>query len=187
MRGTIAKVLNKVLGDFIEGINADDFHFSMTKGRVELSNLRLKKDFFHTLNLPLELVASYVGSLTLDIPFQSLKTKPIVVELSQVYATLAPSADLDPKIMRRSNLEAHDRAWAEAKEEADDDKEDSQGMAAKYLQKIMDNIQITIQDSMCDMKTPSRRSAAHGRGTCPVLSPPVLRLIVSSLGPSLST
>ena len=146
MRGTIAKVLNKVLGDFIEGINADDFHFSMTKGRVELSNLRLKKEFFHTLNLPLELVASYVGSLTLDIPFQSLKTKPIVVELSQVYATLAPSADIDPKIMRRSNLEAHDRAWAEAKEEADDDKEDSQGMAAKYLQKIMDNIQITIQD-----------------------------------------
>ena len=146
MRGTIAKVLNKVLGDFIEGINADDFQFKMTTGRVELSNLRLKKELFHTLNLPVQLVASFVGSLTLDIPFQSLKTKPIVVELSQVYATLAPSADIDPKITRRRNLEAHDKAWAAAKDETDDDKTESKGMAAKYLQKIMDNIQITIQD-----------------------------------------
>jgi hypothetical protein len=48
MRGTIVKVLNKALGDFIEGINADDFHFS--QGRVELKNLRLKKEFFHSLN-----------------------------------------------------------------------------------------------------------------------------------------
>lgn len=37
--------------------NADDFHFSMSQGQVELKNLRLKKEFFHTLNQPLELVS----------------------------------------------------------------------------------------------------------------------------------
>ena len=148
MRGTIAKVLNKALGDFIEGINADDFHFSLSQGRVELANLRLKKEFFHTLNLPLELVASYVGSLTLDIPFKNLKTKPIVVELSQVYATLAPSPDIDPNVMQRSKLEGHDKAWATAKEDEtqEEEEEGEAGMAAKYTQKIMDNIQVTIQD-----------------------------------------
>ena len=29
----------------------------MSQGQVELKNLRLKKEFFHTLNQPLELVS----------------------------------------------------------------------------------------------------------------------------------
>lgn len=54
--------------------------------------------------------------MRLQIPFSNLKTRPIVVVLSQVYATLAPSPDIDPKIMKRSQLNGHDKDWAEAKD-----------------------------------------------------------------------
>ena len=114
MRGTIARVLNRVLGEYIEGIRQEDFHFSMSQGLVELSNLKLKPEFFATLNQPLRLVASYVGSIRLNIPLKHLKTKPILVELSQIYATLAPSPDIDVVKLKRDQLAAHDRRWAEA-------------------------------------------------------------------------
>ena len=114
MRGTIARVLNRVLGEYIEGIRQEDFHFSMSQGLVELSNLKLKPEFFATLNQPLRLVASYVGSIRLNIPLKHLKTKPILVELSQIYATLAPSPDIDLTKLKRDQLAAHDRRWAEA-------------------------------------------------------------------------
>ena len=114
MRGTIARVLNRVLGEYIEGIRQEDFHFSMSQGLVELSNLKLKPEFFATLNQPLRLVASYVGSIRLNIPLKHLKTKPILVELSQIYATLAPSPDIDVVKLKRDQLAAQDRRWAEA-------------------------------------------------------------------------
>jgi hypothetical protein len=74
-----------------------------------------------------------------DIPFNNLKTQPVLITLSQVYATLAPSPEIDPKMIKRSQLNAHDHAWAEAKDDTSDADEDGKasGMAAKYTQKIM--------------------------------------------------
>jgi hypothetical protein len=151
----IAKVLNRALGQYIDGIDKDSFHLSAGKGVVELSNLSLRPEAFHALNLPLELSGSHIGSLKLDIPAISrLKTQPLVVELYEIFATLRPSPDIDMAQVKRSQLTAHDAKWAAAGEETDDAEDEGadkkSGGSLSWMdsiqQKIVDNIQFVMQD-----------------------------------------
>ncbi len=61
----ISKVLNKVLGDFIENIQPGQLDISLLKGDVHLTNMKLKKDLFASLPLPFALDFGEIGLIKL--------------------------------------------------------------------------------------------------------------------------
>lgn len=51
----ITKVLNKVLGDFIENIDSNQLDISLLRGDVLLENMKLRSDLFDSLPFPFAL------------------------------------------------------------------------------------------------------------------------------------
>ena len=145
MSRQVAKVLNRTLGHYIEGgIDAQKFEFDVFSGEVSLRNLQVSEGAFRALGLPVHLVASYVGEIDLKIPFANLKTEPIVVSIRRVYISLRPDDDCDKRTIEQLQLAALETKWNDLKPAASA-VDDEDNLLGSYVQKIMDNIQVTIE------------------------------------------
>ena len=60
---------------------------SVLSGDVILRRLQLKPEALEKLNLPVELTRGVVGSLRLKIPWAKLGKEPVVVTISEVFAS----------------------------------------------------------------------------------------------------
>ena len=86
----ITQVLNKVLGDFIENIDASQLNISLLNGNVNLSNMKLKSTIFDALPVPFSLDYGQIGVINLKIPVFNLLTSPLVIEIRDVFAIIRP-------------------------------------------------------------------------------------------------
>ena len=89
----MAKVLNSVLGDWVENLNSEQLKISVFSGVIELGDLKLKSDVLKLLGLPLELKYGLIGHLKVDIPWTSITSSPLEITISDVYALLGPRTD----------------------------------------------------------------------------------------------
>ena len=58
-------------------MTGDIINVSVFKGTVELDNLTLKRGALHKLGLPLYVETGRISRLSVDIPWTSLKSKPV--------------------------------------------------------------------------------------------------------------
>ena len=70
--GIITSLLNKVLGDFIEGIKADQLSISLLSGNVEFINLSIKPNILDKMPLPFQIKYEKVGKKFENVPVTSL-------------------------------------------------------------------------------------------------------------------
>jgi vacuolar protein sorting-associated protein 13A/C len=120
----ITKVLNKVLGDFIENLSANQLDISLLKGVVNLTNLKIKQDLFASLPLPFALVYGQIGRIHLRIPpIWKMFTEPLVIEISDIMAIVRPkhvkewSEEVERKeykLKQRKRLEQQELIYEEA-------------------------------------------------------------------------
>ena len=64
-----------------EYLNTDDLHAGILSGQIELRNLSLKPAAFADLGLPVELRGAFIGKLRLSIPWTSLTSAPVEVDI----------------------------------------------------------------------------------------------------------
>jgi vacuolar protein sorting-associated protein 13A/C len=65
--GQVAYYLNKYLGSYVNGLDAESLKISVWKGDVELRNLSLKPEALQNLDLPVTVKAGLLGRLTLKV------------------------------------------------------------------------------------------------------------------------
>ncbi|PRP88859.1 hypothetical protein PROFUN_00327 [Planoprotostelium fungivorum] len=150
--GIVSDLLLKYLGDYIKNLNRDGLKIGIWGGDVVLQDLEINKDALNNLGLPFELKHGIIGKLVLKVPWQSLKSKPVVVQVSEVLVVLRPQfhsyGEYDEKAEKKRNATAKrariDNAelMKSIKNETAQDKSD--GFVAKMATKIIDNIQIDI-------------------------------------------
>jgi hypothetical protein len=63
----VAFYLNKYLGRYVSGLDAESLKISVWKGDVELRNLLLKPEALAGLNLPITVKSGLLGKLTLKV------------------------------------------------------------------------------------------------------------------------
>jgi hypothetical protein len=63
----VAFYLNKFLGRYVSGLDAESLKISVWKGDVELRNLVLKPEALAGLNLPITVKSGLLGRLTLKV------------------------------------------------------------------------------------------------------------------------
>lgn len=87
------KVLEKIViqqfGDYIEGLQGK-VKVGAWAGKVKIEELSLKQDVFLKMKLPFSISYSRIGSLRIYVPWNSLSSKPVEIELEQVYVILKP-------------------------------------------------------------------------------------------------
>jgi len=68
----LESVLNKYLGEYVEGLSPKALSVSIWGGDIKLDNVMLKKDIFAKFKLPLELVFGRIGTLRIQVPWRHL-------------------------------------------------------------------------------------------------------------------
>eukprot|EP00200_Dunaliella_tertiolecta_P009165 CAMPEP_0202383310 /NCGR_PEP_ID=MMETSP1127-20130417/48383_1 /ASSEMBLY_ACC=CAM_ASM_000462 /TAXON_ID=3047 /ORGANISM="Dunaliella tertiolecta, Strain CCMP1320" /LENGTH=122 /DNA_ID=CAMNT_0048982763 /DNA_START=57 /DNA_END=421 /DNA_ORIENTATION=- len=88
--GQVAFYLNKYLGKYLNGLDAESLRISVWKGDVELRNLTLKPEALQDLDLPCTVKAGLLGRLTLKVPWARLGQEPVVAEFDRLYILAEP-------------------------------------------------------------------------------------------------
>ena len=88
--------------------------------------------------------------IRIDIPFTDLRSKPIVVHIQGVVATVRLNPQAEQGAQRSAKLAKHEAAWkaaGEVNEEEDAAEEESSGEKTGGIrQKIIENIEVTIEN-----------------------------------------
>lgn len=63
----VVGLLQRYLGKYVYGLDAESLRISVWRGDVELRNLRLKPEALEDLNLPVTVKSGLLGRLTLKV------------------------------------------------------------------------------------------------------------------------
>jgi hypothetical protein len=143
-------LLTRLLGDYVEdGLDAANLKVGIWAGKVELEKLKLRRDAFDALDLPLAVAHGFIGSVLVTVPWSNLKQQPVIVAVRDVHVVLRPRSvvarDRDDARRRaaqrkRARLDAHDDALSGSAAAAPSE----ETFLSKLLTKILDNVQVTI-------------------------------------------
>jgi vacuolar protein sorting-associated protein 13A/C len=154
-KSLLLNVLVDVLGNYVEGLSRENLKVAVWSGTIDLSNLKLKGTALDNLNLPIKVVRGSLKTLHLKIPWASLESKPVVVELDGIYLQAGPLdiAKLSPEEAQRMISASKDAKLQDVERSILNmikKKEDLQDTAKKatYVQqltaKIIDNLEVSL-------------------------------------------
>ena len=87
----LTSLFNAHLGPYVENLDGSQLRLKLFSGKLSLTNVTVRPDALaRLLDLPLRVVAGTIGSITVELPLRSLRSKPIVLLLDEVYILAAP-------------------------------------------------------------------------------------------------
>ena len=149
--GLITGVLNKVLGDFIENLDANQLNISLLKGDVLLENVQIKPTLFDNYPFPFKLHLGQVGRIFIDIPMTGIFSKPLKINISDVFMIVKPKPDdlwkdsVELEAFKNGVQGQLDQLEVFFQSQDELESEDP-GMATRLVNKIVDNVQIDISN-----------------------------------------
>lgn len=152
-----ATLLNRVLGSYVENFDPTQLNVGIWSGNVKLRNLKLRKDCLDGLNLPVDVKFGILGELVLNVPWSSLKNKPVKIVIEDCYLLCTPrdmaSMHSEEQIERELRVKLHKLAEWELANQARLAAEDPNGQDAEnesfmqsLMTKVVDNLQVTIKN-----------------------------------------
>uniref|UniRef100_A0A5S6QAI9 UBA domain-containing protein n=1 Tax=Trichuris muris TaxID=70415 RepID=A0A5S6QAI9_TRIMR len=148
----VATVLNKLLGSYVENLDASQLNLGIWGGNVVLNNLNLTDTALDDMDLPVKLKSGFLEKLSLRIPWTNLYTEPVVAEVQGLYVLAVPNAGI------QYNAEKEEKTMLEAKKaelrriEAAKEKPALQQTAEqdtfveKMTAQVIKNLQVIIRD-----------------------------------------
>jgi vacuolar protein sorting-associated protein 13A/C len=118
---------------------------------VELFGLKLKPDALQQLNLPIEVVEGHLGELRLQIPWTSLRSKPVILHIKDLCVLAGPRSKFmyDPareveRALRTklSKLETYELVLSSAQSVAVKDENKTESFFAHLTSRVISNIQV---------------------------------------------
>ncbi|KYQ89086.1 vacuolar protein sorting-associated protein 13 family protein [Tieghemostelium lacteum] len=89
----VADLLTRYLGEYIKTLNTENLKIGIWSGNVSLENLELKKRALEKFNLPFTIKEGFLGKLSLKIPWNNLKTEPVIVIVENLYIVASPKSE----------------------------------------------------------------------------------------------
>lgn len=147
----LLNILVDTLGQYIDGLSAENIKLGVWSGKVNLNNLKLREGALDQLNLPISVKRGSLKTLSLHIPWRSLESKPTRITIDGIYALVRQSCEVSPEIVGQKALESLRRAFESAAESIITDHRDNEPTSVqkqtyiKHLTRtILDNIEFKI-------------------------------------------
>jgi len=151
----LEKILLNVIGPYVDGIDKSNLKVGIWSGKAEVSNISVKPEVLSMFDLPLQMIFSSIGKLSLSVPWKYLGSKPVEIILEDVYIIIHPQdrekwkhADLQNASQKLKMMDSFAKDYSSKlskKEESKSDIESSskeQGLIAKLSEKAIDNVQV---------------------------------------------
>ncbi|KAJ3917835.1 vacuolar protein sorting-associated protein 13 [Lentinula edodes] len=153
---TTLQLFNRILAPYVENLDMNQVNYGIGQGQLTLRNLRLKKGALDKFRLPVDVLEGHLGEFTLSLHWMNLGNQPVEILIKDVYLLVVPSTQsvYDPKeeeeraqaakLERLENAELlHMRGQPE---QSSDDSPQQQGLWGSLTAKIINNLQITVQN-----------------------------------------
>lgn len=151
-----ATLLNRLLGSYVENFDPAQLNVGIWSGDVRLKNLKLRKDCLDGLNLPIDVKFGILGELILNVPWSSLKNKPVKIHVEDCYILCSPrdaaSFDIHEQIERELRMKLRRLAEWELTEQAKlsvqnsgSENDQNESFMQSLMTKVVDNLQVTIK------------------------------------------
>jgi len=153
------KVLEKILlnnvGQFIDGIDKNNLKIGIWSGDIVIQNIAVKPEVLAMLDLPFRMRYSFVGKLSVSVPWKSLGSKPVEVFLEDVFIIVEPvnqeawkAVDYNSVTKRIELMDSFVQSYlnklAEKQaQENKDTKKSDKSMINRITERVIDNIQVT--------------------------------------------
>jgi hypothetical protein len=143
-KSVLLNVLNGVLGDYLEGVTADDLKASIWAGEVSLKHVRLKRQSIGGIHI----IHGEVDALKVKIPWFKLETEAVRIELTGILISVGASGPEPQTKGRAKRKQLLDKDWEtyvallQAKAHAQSKPSYFDRLAAK----IMENLELMVQD-----------------------------------------
>lgn len=146
----VTRLLTNALGNYVDAkcFSSDKINVAVWSGNVVLHELEVKPD---VLDHPaLRLVRGMCGSIELKIPWNRLQSDSVVAIVDDVYLMVETEADIEAVMVEMNEFTIKKKIleslYAQAKEhqqeeEAADSSEN--GFAARLINKIIDNVEVS--------------------------------------------
>ncbi|KAK8929011.1 hypothetical protein KSP39_PZI017866 [Platanthera zijinensis] len=89
----VLDLIQKKMGEYIEGLSIEALRVSVWKGDVVLKDLRLKAEALNSLNLPVTVKAGFIGTITLQFPWKSFGKEPVIILIDRIFVLAEPAPD----------------------------------------------------------------------------------------------
>ena len=152
MNSAIANVLNKVLGDWVQDLNSEQLNVSIFQGEVKLVNLRLKPNILHILGLPFNMSYGSIGSISVSIPWTSLLSNALIIEIFDVLVYCTPrdtsswSEEEEKQAYYVGKKSAVDQFELFMDSELNKDQSSGSGYLSNTVTNIANNVQVKIMN-----------------------------------------
>ncbi|CAD1784077.1 similar to Saccharomyces cerevisiae YLL040C VPS13 Protein of unknown function [Maudiozyma barnettii] len=153
-----ATLLNRLLGSYVENFDPDQLKVGIWSGDVQLKNLTLRKDCLDSLDLPVDVKYGVLGDLILNVPWSSLKNKPVNIFIQDCYLLCIPR-DLHSyysqeslerqfrlKLKKLMEWELSNKARKSQVIDSGTAGSENESFMQSLITKVIDNIQISIKD-----------------------------------------
>ncbi|KAK8865949.1 hypothetical protein IAR55_001098 [Kwoniella newhampshirensis] len=157
LKGVALRLLDVYVSPYVENLNPQDLSLSVFSGDLQFHGLRLKKSLLERFGIPVEIVAGDIGTLSISVPWTSLKTQPVKITIDDVFvlARARPQGKVDPEEDERmeqatkqeklKSAEAVDNAASQVGPHGDND-ETKQSYIGAIISKVVDNVQIHVKN-----------------------------------------
>ncbi|CAJ1444937.1 unnamed protein product [Effrenium voratum] len=153
LEGFVEQYLLRYLGDYIFGVDKQNLSVTTWRGEVHLRSARLKQEVVELLNLPFQLFFGEVADLKINVPWNRLGSRPVVVELTGLRVLLGPKPSTEwsnEEELRRVQL-ARQRLVDRADllfglKEASPEGERKEGYLDRLATRIGDNLELNLRD-----------------------------------------
>uniref|UniRef100_A0ACD5WZJ8 Uncharacterized protein n=1 Tax=Avena sativa TaxID=4498 RepID=A0ACD5WZJ8_AVESA len=150
--GVVSQVLAGLLGRYVKGIQKEQLKIGIWNEEILLENVDLILEAFDYLQLPFALKTGRIGKLSIKIPWKKLGWDPIIIVIEDVFVCACPREDSE---WRSEPLDKRELAGKLAKLNAIElakfsrrvtDNQTGQSLLSYMSAKILDNIQLSIQN-----------------------------------------
>ena len=150
LEGYITPLLMSYIDKYVKNIKPSDLKLSFWGGDAVLTNLELRLDVLEReLHIPLEFKSGFIRQLTLHLPWNAIASSSVEVIIKDLefvillksLRTAATDAQASDK-----NSSSPDSTTVQSEAVSTNQEEQTPGYLQGYLNRIMNNVQVTIQN-----------------------------------------
>ncbi|XP_067142942.1 intermembrane lipid transfer protein VPS13A-like isoform X2 [Centruroides vittatus] len=148
--GVAAFLLNKYLGKYIDDLDSEKLNIGIFSGTVQLTELKFKPEALYELDLPIEVKVGSVGKISIDIPWMTLYSDPVLVHIEDIFILCGPVTDreYDPEREKRLLRAQKKKRLEEVQDFSSIEELESKprGFFENLAATLINNIQVSIQN-----------------------------------------
>lgn len=152
-----ATLLNRVLGSYVKNFDPTQLNLGIWSGDVKLRNLELKKDCLDSLDLPIDVRRGILGELSMNVPWSSLKNKPVKITIEDCFMIVTPNdtfyegedlneRQLKLKLKRLVEWELQNRSKNINLDDSKNENPANETFIQSLITKVIDNLQVVIKN-----------------------------------------